>query len=148
MHIQIDQSGRLGTLTQDTALGFANTSRYGILIPRKEKRRLFEVLKTRYQQLQRPELKIFAAAVFLLIRSHLGQINHITIDLEYPGHEAAIKGMLLRHIRKVRPEFDKHQITFQSIGKRSAAHYQAYGIFSGKQAPNQIIKAEELLSLL
>ncbi len=148
MHIEVDQSGRIGILTQDSALGFSNAVEYGIFIPRREKRRIFDVLRVRYRELRNPEFRIFAAAVFLLLRDYLDRIAHITIDLEYPGHEAAIKGMLLRHIRRIRPNFDKRQISFQSIGRKSPAHYKAYGIFSGKQPPDQTIRAEELLSVL
>jgi hypothetical protein len=148
MHVEIDQSGRIETLTQDSALGFSDSKTYGILIRRSAKRKVFETLRKRYTQLKRPELRVFAAAVFLLIRDHLDRLESITIDLEYEGHDADIKGMLLRHIRKVRPDFPKEQISFRSIGRKSKAHFKAYGIFSGRQTPDRIIHAEELLSLL
>lgn len=32
MHIDVDQSGRIETLTQDSALGFSNSIAYGIFI--------------------------------------------------------------------------------------------------------------------
>lgn len=148
MHVEVDQSGRIEMLTQDSALGFSDSEAYGILIRRREKQKVFEVLRKRYAKLKRPELRIFAAAVFLLIRDHLDRIESFTIDLEYEGHGADIKGMLLRHIWKVHPDFPKEQISFRSIGRKSKAHFKTYGIFSGKQTPDRIVRAEELLSLL
>ena len=148
MHIEIDQSGRVETLTHDTALGFSNGKSFGIFIDRKTKRLVFATLKQRFKEVRNPEVKVFTAAVFLLIRDHMRQIENMIIDLEYMGHENVIKSTLLRHIWKIRPNFEKEQIAFQSIGKKSGAHYKAYGIFAGKQKPDREINAEELLSLL
>ena len=56
-----------------------------------------------------------------------------------------IKDYLLREIRKVRPDFSKHNISFKIIGKKSKAHYLAYGVAIGKKMPDKTVSAKEIL---
>ncbi|MEK9165255.1 MAG: hypothetical protein AAB525_00120 [Patescibacteria group bacterium] len=148
MHIQIDQSGRIESLTQNTVLSFANKISYSIFIHRREKRECLRVLNQRYSKLSNWPLKIFAACLFLLIQNFIDNIKFIVIDVEYDGRGGDIKGMLLRHIRKIKPVFSKDSIVFQSIGKKSKAHLIAYGVYKKQINPNKIIKAGDILLLL
>jgi hypothetical protein len=84
----------------------------------------------------------------LLLKNHLSQIERIAIDEEYPGQEAAIRSMLLNHIRKIAPGFREDQIVFHQIGKRSQAHYTALAVYRGSQQPGRKVKANELLRLI
>lgn len=148
MHIEVDQSGRIESLTQDSVLAFSNEMEQAIFIHRREKRRCYEVLKARYRELRHPDIRIFTAALFLLLRDHLDKLDQVTIDLEYPGYEGDIKGMLLNYIRRIIPSFPKDKIDFRGIGKRSKAHFKAYMVYKGEFSANREIKAEDLLSLL
>jgi len=76
-----------------------------------------------------------------LIKDHLKEINQIIIDEEYPGWGFQIKDYLLTEIRKIKPNFDKNNISFNRIGKKSKAHLRAYEITIGKRQPD--IKARE-----
>lgn len=148
MHIEVDQSGRIENLTQDSVLAFSNKVGYAIFIHRREKRRCYKVLQARYRELRHPDIRIFAAALFLLLREHLDKLEQITIDLEYPGYEGDIKGILLNYIRRIVPSFPKENIDFRSIGKRSKAHFRAYMAYKRKSSADRELKAEDLLSLL
>lgn len=148
MHIEIDQSGRIETLTQNSVLAFSNTISYSIFVHRRIKRECLQILQQRYTKLSNWSLKIFAACLFLLIKNLIGKIEFIVIDIEYDGRDGDINGMLLRHIRKIQPNFSKNSIIFKSIGKKSKAHLVAYGVYQKRLKPNKIIKASDILSLL
>ena len=70
------------------------------------------------------------------------------VDLEYEGREADIRGMLLRYIRQVQPSFHKERIAFRKVGKKSPAHAQAWGTYSGRMTPDRIVTEGELLELI
>lgn len=148
MHIEIDQSGRIENLTQDSVLAFSNEIKFSIFIDRREKRKCYQILKERYQIAKNLVLKIFAASIFLLIRDYLDKLDGVIIDIEYPGREGDIKGMLLRQIWKIQPDFAKDKIDFLFLGKKSKAHFIAYGVYQEKIKPDREIKASEILSLL
>ncbi len=149
MDIEVDQSVRIKD-AQDTVLAFSNNISRAIVIPAEVKRAAYTYLKNRYRTPKNPELKIFVVGLFLLLRDHLSERLYITIDEEWTGdaNEASIKGMLLNYIREILPEFDKRQIRFARIGKKSGAHLKAYRIHQGKGKPEYVATEKELLKLL
>jgi len=148
MHIEVDESGRVENLTQDSVLAFSNKIFYSVFLNRREKRKCLQVLRQHYGHLKNWFLKIFAALLFLLIKDFIDKIDNIVIDVEYSGRDSDVKGMLLRHIRKIEPSFPKDKIAFRNIGKKSKAHLIAYGIYKKKAKSSKIIKAEDILPLL
>lgn len=48
MRIEIDKSGRVENLTQDSVLAFSNKIFYSIFLNRREKRKCLQVLRQRY----------------------------------------------------------------------------------------------------
>ena len=66
INIEIDKSGRVENLTQDSVLAFSNGKTYSIFFHRKEKKKCFQVLQQRYGRLRNWYLKIFSALLFLL----------------------------------------------------------------------------------
>jgi len=149
MDIEVDQSIRIKD-AKDTVLAFSNSISRAIVIPAEVKRVAYAYLKNRYRTPKNPELKIFVAGLFLLLRDHLSKQLFITIDEEWTGaaNEASIKGMLLNYIREVLPEFDKRHIRFARIGKKSGAHLRAYSVHQGKAKPDYVVTEKELLRLL
>jgi hypothetical protein len=93
-------------------------------------------------------MELFAAALFLLLRSHLNRLHLATIDVEYPGHEATIRGLLLNHIWRIQPDFSKETITFGHIGKKSRAHAKALAVYRRHEPPDLRVSARDLLALL
>jgi len=97
-----------------------------------------EKFKNFFEELENQRIfiyKVFAILVFLLIKSEVKEIDAIIIDEEYPGKNSLIKNFLLQEIRKIKPDFDRGNIIFQKIGKKSRAHFLAYGIAVGKKKP-------------
>ena len=56
--------------------------------------------------------------------------------------------MLLRLIWASGKGFEKERIVFHQVGKKSAAHFKAYGVYKGFQKGDRILTAEDILPLL
>jgi hypothetical protein len=72
----------------------------------------------------------------------------LSYDVEYPGHEATIRGLLLNHIWRIQPDFPKETITFGHIGKKSKAHAKALAVYRRREPPDLRVSARDLLALL
>ena len=147
-NIEIDQSGKMGDLSIHTVLAFANDIEYAVLIPARVKRAIIQELRDRGKSKARAVLQLFAAGLFLLLRDSLGEVDQIVIDTEYTGYDMDIRSMLLNHIWRVYPTFDKEQLTFRRIGKKSPAHKLALATYQGKQGANRRIGERELWAVL
>lgn len=148
MRIEIDQSGRIEFSASDTVLAYSNQRQFTILIPSIVKRELIRKYREKGKVTKIFFLKLFCAAVFLLVKEILPKVEEIAIDIEYEGNESKIKNILLNHIRKTFPIFDGNKIVFRRIGKKSNAHEIAIGVFRENRKENRIIKLEELEGLL
>ncbi|OHB18950.1 MAG: hypothetical protein A2666_02190 [Parcubacteria group bacterium RIFCSPHIGHO2_01_FULL_47_10b] len=148
MHIQVDQSGRIENLTQDSVVAFSNGLQDAIFLHRREKRACYNALRGTYLNKKINEVKLFSACLFLLLRPYLKNIYHITIDAEYPGYEARIKEFFLSYAYNRITGFEKCDINFASIGKKSNAHLVAYSVYTQKIPSFREIKAKDLLILL
>ncbi|NOX62045.1 MAG: hypothetical protein GXP42_08875 [Chloroflexi bacterium] len=143
--IEVDQSGRIEVLTENTALGFSNAIQASILISAPVKRKVSTVLRERGVRSKMISIRMFAASLFLLLENYLDLIEIITIDQEFPGWEPQIKGLLLSHIRERAPDFASEHIVFSQIGKKSPAHEVAWRTFRGKRTPEKKPTSTELL---
>lgn len=148
MRVEVDQSGKIGDTKVPTVLAFANDESYAILIPATVKRTCVHFLRNTYRRPRQPYMKLFAAALFLLVERHLAMIEALVIDMEYPGHEGEVKQMLLEHIRRRVPMFPDENITFRHVGKHSPAHHKAYRTYRGQEKPERTIREDELLQVL
>jgi len=147
MIIEVDQSGKIENTNKDTVIAFTNDIFGSILIKARNKRAIQKI----FRSIGKHKIFIYrllAILTFLLIRKYLKKINEIIIDEEYPGKSAMIKDFLLREIRKVRPDFPKENIHFQLVGKKSRAHYLAYGVEIGKKLPDKEVGYLEILKFL
>ena len=95
--IEVDQSGKIET-TQHTILAYSDGRRYAICIPSRVKRAMLAYLRRQGRSKPRAVIWLFAAGLFLLLHDVL-QVSRVTIDLEYAGHEADIRSMVLRSVR-------------------------------------------------
>ena len=71
--------------------------------------------------------------------------EQVTIDVEYTGHEDAIKNTLLPLLLRDNPDFDTANIAFGYLGNRSPAHRKAIGVYRGKIKADKTLKANDLL---
>jgi hypothetical protein len=147
MTIEIDQSGKVENTSKDTIIGYSNSSFKSIIIKAKEKRQVQKV----FRQINKPRIfvyRVFAILIFLLVRSELRRIATIIIDKEYPGQSGLIKHYLLQEIKKVKHDFKKENIVFEEIGKKSRAHYVAYGVATGKRTADITVTAKDILQFV
>ncbi|MBM4467380.1 MAG: hypothetical protein FJ014_17800 [Chloroflexi bacterium] len=148
MQIKVDQSGKIERTQRNTALALSNEIQYTVLFLAVEKRKTVTQLRQRGESGKTLYLKIFAAALFLLLEDHLDQLDEVVIDPEYPGKEAQIRELLLNHIWKVAPSFPRVRIVFRQIGKKSPAHRKALAVYRGDVKADRKIKTRDILRLL
>lgn len=148
MHIEVDQSGKIGDTSVPTILAFSNGESFAILISAPVKRECLQWLRRHKKLGKIVYLRLFAAALFLLLQDHLSYVTYITIDVEYPGHDHLIRGMLLEYIWRVLPAFGKEGIVFRRVGKKSGAHRRAYAVYRRESLPDRKIRTRALLALL
>lgn len=92
--------------------------------------------------------RLFAAALFHLLRGHLEHVSQVIIDVEYPGHERDIKSDLLLFCRRDELIIDPDIIHFAPVGKGSPAHRVAVETLRGKRPPDMVVTTEELLKII
>lgn len=78
-----------------------------------------------------------------MLKDHIAKIEEVRIDIEYQGHEAAIKEHLINLLRRRQIKVYREQIIFERIGKKSPAHDLAIEVFRKERQPNREISAEE-----
>jgi hypothetical protein len=143
--IEVDQSGRIEVLTEPTALGFSDGRQAAILIPAPVKRNCSKELRGWGVRPKMISIRMFVAGLFLLLENYLNQIERVTIDQEFPGWEAEIRGLLLKHIRQRVPNFAGENIAFDQIGKGSQAHEVAWRTYRGERVPEKRVTLGEML---
>ncbi len=142
--VEVDQSGKIGDTTVATVLAFANGIEQAILIPAKDKRICIQRLRRRGYGARLYYL-LFATALFFLLRDHVEELDHVTIDEEYRGKEGIILGHLLNLLRRSDKYVEADRFSFRRIGKKSPAHRVALETLREEREPDKIISAEELL---
>jgi len=148
LDIEVDQSGKIERMRTDTILAFSDGKSGSVRIPAEVKRECLQALRLEGREKTSVVLRLFATGLFLLLRDVLDEVSRVSIDQEYPGHEADIKGMLLRLVHQNGQELDKGQVIFRHIGKYSAAHFKAHGVYVGIQEADRVLTAADILSLL
>ncbi|MEK7170648.1 MAG: hypothetical protein AAB767_05155, partial [Patescibacteria group bacterium] len=124
---EVDQSGRIEELRHDTVIGIANAEQsFTIIISAKLKRRLNEI-----ERRTKGEMKFFAPRLFAdMISEALArapfEARELVIDIEYTGYERVITRMITERSPNT-------EIFFKLIGKKSPAHFAAYGVFKGEK---------------
>ena len=148
MHVEVDQSGKIEWTQKPTALAFANGTHFSIFVSAKAKRELFSELKLR--RVSRSETKlhilVFATLLFLLLKDHISRLESVVVDVEYHGHDRAIKEHFLNLCRRHRLKVPPQLLSFHLVGKKSPAHDLAIQVFRGKTKADKEIKASEVLA--
>lgn len=149
MHADVDMSGRIEETNRPTAVGLANGVQSSLWISAREKRLAIEALQAARPHRDRAAIhvRVFAILLFLLLREHLPHLQGVSIDPEYPGHEPTIKNGVMAGCRKQGIPVFADQLTFRRVGKKSPAHTLAYAVFKGRQKPDRIVTAREILAV-
>jgi hypothetical protein len=145
MPYEVDQSNKLES-AGDTALALSNDKEYTIRIPAREKRTAAAILRWHPsgRRRKRVYLRLFAVALYYLIRE-LPPGELVIIDIEYTGHEATVKNMLLGLLWQDNLNFDADSVTFGYVGKRSPAHEKALAVYQGGAKADRTLTARDLL---
>ena len=146
---QVDQSVKIEQTSRDTVLAFSDDIQRAIRIPARVKREVLAGLKARGKRAPTTQLMVFAAGLFLLLRDIAQNLGTVTIDQEYPGREADIRGMLLRFMQeRAGLTINKEVIVFGQVGKKSKAHERAWRVYRGEIVPDHVVTTAELLEVL
>ncbi len=129
----------------DTVLAFSNGITRSIRIPAQAKRICLKVLRRTRQGGKAIYMRMFAAALFMLLGPRAQQIGRVVIDIEYEGREAEIKARLIRLAYRHNVQLAPRQITFRAIGKSSPAHHAALAVFRGETPADLVVRASDLL---
>ena len=142
MHIEVDQSGKVKDLRQDTVIAFRNSEQFSVLLPKKVKQQLFQEFRSKIKQLR---FRIFAICLYHCLENYIGNKQLITIDTEYFGKDDEIKTYLIPLIKRKYKNFDKGIIRFTQIGKKSSAHEIALLTNRKIFRPNKILTKQNIL---
>lgn len=145
MHIEVDQSGKIEDLRQDTIVAFSNSEQFSVVLPKKIKRELFQEFRSKIKQLR---FRVFAICLYYCLENYIKNKEIISIDVEYQGKDAEIKGYLVALIRKRYANLDKNIIRFSHIGKKSKAHEIAILTNRRVLRPNRILTKNNILEKL
>lgn len=139
---EVDQSVRIEELNRPSIVGLANTEdSISIKLNIRTKRQLHEHFR-RLGQPKRFAPKVFAGIIVFAIKNYNKDISELLIDIEYPGYEILISQILKKH-------FPELLVYFGVIGKKSPAHYVAYGVHKGNKEVDLILKNfKEILKLI
>lgn len=138
---ELDQSGRVEELNRPTVIGIANKEfSYALRVKSKVKKNLWELFR-RSGKTKRFGPVVFEALVILAVRKSQLRARELVIDLEYPGYEKTTA-------RKLETALFNTEIIFHSIGKKSLAHFAAYGVFIGKRKQNHDATEWEMKNIL
>ncbi|MBX3050149.1 MAG: hypothetical protein KF753_01675 [Caldilineaceae bacterium] len=145
MQVEIDQSGKIGNTGQDTVVAYSNADSFCVLIPRQVKRECLRYLRSQGVAVNTIYYRMFGIGLFYLLRERIDKIDLTLIDVEYPGHEAAIRRYLLNLLRRDRIVVQPDKIRFSFIGKKSNAHKLGLETFQGKRRADVTLTAGDIL---
>jgi hypothetical protein len=91
---------------------------------------------------------MLAAAFYLLLKDDLHRLDLITIDVEFAGREADLRGMLLNLIWRTAPYFRKDQLALSRVGKHSPAHQVAITVYRQQQLPDRVVTRKQFIEAL
>lgn len=139
--LEIDQSVRVEEITKDTVVGIANEREsFTIIVPKRAKRVLRETFRLQGRT-KKFAPHVFAAAIAEGLRHTPFQSSDIVIDFEYPAYEREI-------IEIIKQEHPHLEIYFTDIGKKSPAHYAAYGVHLKKRKSDFRVDAKRITRIL
>ena len=145
MRIEVDQSGKIEMLSQDTIIACSNDNQYSIKIPKKIKQGIYYNYKNKISQLK---YKLFCIGIYYCIERFLTKTKLIIIDDEYRGRNNLVKSVLISYIGKEYENFDEKLIKFSLITKNSKAHHVAIETFREEHRPNDVLAEKQIWRLL
>lgn len=119
----IDQSGKIENAKDLTVVAYSSSKSKSLKISATE---------------------IFAALVFISIKDEKN--NNVVIDVEYEGHEGAIKNFIKNYYLKYKKSLPN--ISFELITRKSPAYKVAIDTFRGFRKDDMILNTIDVLGYL
>ena len=145
----VDVSGRLEKSNREnSAVAFSNHMEAAIYVPGNIRWEVYQTLG--YMGIPRRwrGVRIYVAAIYLLLEDYLEQLDRIVIDDELPGWGNEIKRQLLLLVWQRCPNFGATQIDVRLIGEHSRADRLAWNVRTKRCKPNKKITFRELMSVI
>lgn len=138
---EVDQSIRIEELTDDSIIAIANKENcFSVKLSTKSKQQLYRYYKNLGKS-KKFGPDVFSAATVAAIRLSGFRVPELVIDIEYPGYELGIRKILVRH-------FSKMLVYFGVIGKKSPAHFVAYGVHVKKRKHDAVVTDKDVLKII
>lgn len=148
--VEVDLSAKVEQWSKNTAVAFSDGIQGSILIESSIKRAARDWLKTWCPNRGTAfyQYNLLAAFVYLLIKPHLQQIEHVVIDKDYPGekNEGLIKVFLLNLLHREDPSLRGRFISFREV-KGSAADILARRVYLGDKEADRKIAIKDIQRL-
>lgn len=148
MHVEVDQSVKMEYTRQATVLALANGKTYTIQISATTKQACIHHLRERGIKPPQMQVRLFATALYFLLKDHIAGLQSVTIDIEYQGHNEQIKTHLMNLLRRAGTIVSGVQIIFRLVGKQSPAHKASIEVTRRKKQPDQVIGLADMLDEL
>ena len=148
-NILVDVSGRLEKSNREhAAVAFSNHMEAAISVPGNVRWEVYQTLG--YMGIPRRwrGVRIYVAAIYLLLERYLEQLDRIMIDDELPGWGNEIKRQLLLLIWQKLPNFRANQIDIRLIGEHTRADRLAWHVRTKIYKPDKKITYRELLAVI
>lgn len=149
--VAVDLSAKMEQWTKDTAVAFSDGIQGSILIRSRVKRRARRWLERRYPHRRSTyyTFLMLALAVYLLIRPHLDEIEHVVIDQDYPGreNEGEIKSWLFHLLHRDDPSLRGRFVRFREV-RGTRADVLAREVYRGNKEPDQMVTLNDLQQIL
>lgn len=124
-----------------TAIAYSNSHTKSLIITAKDKKTIQSV----FRRIGQPKIfvyKLFAVAIFVLIKDDLKKIDQIIIDKEYLGYEKLLKRFILETALRNGKKIENDSLHFHFIGKKSNAHKVALTTFQTKKSDIKLTSKE------
>jgi len=148
--VEVDLSAKVEQWSKNTAVAFSDGIQGSILVESSVKRAARDWLRTRFPNRSKAfyRYNLLAAFVYLLIKPHLQQVEHVVIDKDYPGekNEGLIKVFLLNLLHRDDPSLRGGFISFREV-RGSAADILARRVYLGNEEADRKITIEDIQQL-
>ena len=148
--VEVDLSAKVEQWSKNTAVAFSDGIQGSILVESSIKRAARGWLRTWHPNRSKAfyRYNLLAAFVYLLIKPHLQQIEHVVIDKDYPGekNEGLIKDFLLNLLHWEGPSLRGEFISFREV-RGSAADILARRVYLGDKGADRKITVKDIQQL-
>ena len=133
---ETDLSMKIENSNADTIIAIANNeTSFTISLSKKVKQALWNKFRKNAPKKFAPTL--YACLIVDAITQTEKQVHELVIDTDYLGHDATIA-------RIIRNAYPSLEISFASVGKKSPAHFAAYGVHIKRKSADKAVSLDTL----